>query len=350
MNRRGKRIVGVGLVVGLVVLLTFIFTLFQPFAGSSNGTPVRVAIPPGSSVSQVGDLLEKAGVIDNSMLFSLRARIDGDGGSIRAGGITLRTGMSYSEALGALTTAPASAAVKAVTIPEGLARGQVAPLVSARGVAGNYLAASDSSPLLTPTSYGAPSGASLEGFLFPSTYELKIPATSRELVADQLKAFKTQFAGVDLAYAKSKNLTPFDVVTIASMIERETAAAADRPLISAVIWNRLHQGIPLGIDATSRYEFNNWTRPLLQSQLESSSPYNTRLHKGLPPGPVGNPGLASLKAAARPARSNYIYYVVKPWTCGEHSFSTTQTKFNADVAAYNAARDSNQGKAPTKCP
>jgi len=350
MNRRGKRIVGVGVAVVFVAFLTIIVLIFQPLAGSSNGAAVRLAIPPGSSVSQVGDLLEKAGVIDNSMLFSLRARIDGDGGAIRAGGITLRTGMSYSEALNALTTAPASAAVKAVTIPEGLARGQVAPLVSARGVAGNYLAASQGSPFLSPTSYGAPSGASLEGFLFPSTYELKIPTTAKELVTDQVKAFKTQFGTVDLAYAKSKNLTAFDVVTIASMIERETAAAADRPLISAVIWNRLRQGIPLGIDATSRYEFNNWTRPLLQSQLESNSPYNTRLNKGLPPGPIGNPGLASLKAAARPARSNYIYYVVKPWTCGEHSFSTTQSQFNADVAAYNAARDSNQGRAPTKCP
>jgi cell division protein YceG involved in septum cleavage len=104
--------------------------------------------------------------------------------------------------------------------------------------------------------------------------------------------------------------------------------------------------MPLGIDATTRYQYGNWTAPLLESQLHSDSPYNTRLHRGLPPTPIGNPGLSSLKAAARPAHVSYLYYVVKPGTCG-HAFSASAAQADADTAAYNAARDANGGKSPT---
>jgi len=153
-----------------------------------------------------------------------------------------------------------------------------------------------------------------------------------------------------MGYARSKNLTVYDVLIIASMIEREAGVPKDRPLIAAVIYNRLKRGIPLGIDATTRYEFNNWTRPLRASQLASRSPYNTRRHAGLPPTPIGNPGLAAIRAAARPARVGYLYYVVKPGTCGEHAFSSTNAQFQRDVARYNAARAKAGGRSPTKCP
>jgi uncharacterized YceG family protein len=120
-------------------------------------------------------------------------------------------------------------------------------------------------------------------------------------------------------------------------------------LVASVIYNRLRQGIPLGIDATIRYALGQWNRPLRQSELATSSPYNTREIPGLPPGPIGNPGLASIKAAARPARTNYLFYVVKPGTCGEHSFSATDAEFQRDVARYNAARERRGGKSPTDC-
>ena len=123
------------------------------------------------------------------------------------------------------------------------------------------------------------------------------------LVSKQVAAFEQRLRGVDLSYAQQKNLTPFDVVTIASMVEREAQVARERPLIAAVIYNRLHAHQPLGIDATIRYATGNWTPPLTQSQLAIDSPYNTRRNAGLPPGPIGNPGLDSIKAAARPARS-----------------------------------------------
>ena len=155
--------------------------------------------------------------------------------------------------------------------------------------------------------------------------------------------------GVDLSYARRKNLTVYDVVTIASMVERETRVARERPLVAAVIYNRLHAHQPLGIDATIRYATANWTRPLTKSELALDSPYNTRTRVGLPPTPIGNPGLASLEAAAHPARVGYLYYVVKPGTCGEHAFSSTFAEFQRDQARYNTARQAAGGRSPTTC-
>jgi uncharacterized YceG family protein len=132
------------------------------------------------------------------------------------------------------------------------------------------------------------------------------------------------------------------------MIEREVQIPKERRLVAAVIYNRLKQGIPLGIDATTRFAVGNYTQPLSPSELETDSPYNTRLYSGLPPGPIGNPGEAALRAAANPAKVNYIYYVVEPYTCGEHSFSTSYAEFERDAAAYNAALEK-EGEAPTRC-
>jgi len=133
------------------------------------------------------------------------------------------------------------------------------------------------------------------------------------------------------------------------MVEREVAVARERPLVAAVIYNRLSAGMNLGIDATLRFALDNWTQPLKVSELNSDTPYNTRNHAGLPPGPIGNPGLASIEAAAHPARVPYLFYVVKPGTCGEHAFSATDAQFQQDVARYNEAREAAGGKSPTRC-
>ena len=121
-----------------------------------------------------------------------------------------------------------------------------------------------------------------------------------DLVAKQLGAFKQNFGKVDLRTAKRKNLTAYDVLIIASLVERETAVASERGKIASIIYNRLSEGIPLGIDATTRFQYDDWENPLRQSQLQSPSPYNTRLNQGLPPGPIGSPGLESIQAAANP--------------------------------------------------
>ena len=158
---------------------------------------------------------------------------------------------------------------------------------------------------------GAP--ASREGFLFPATYDFFTSTTNRGLVADQLAAFCENWQHVDLAYARARNLTPYDVLTIASMIEKETAAPEERRLVAAVIYNRLHARMPLQIDATLRYGLHiPGTRSITESELKSNSPYNTRIRLGLPPTPIANPGLASMQAAARPAKVDYLYFVRKP--------------------------------------
>ena len=153
----------------------------------------------------------------------------------------------------------------------------------------------------------------VEGFLFPATYDFFKDTMSKQLVRDQIDTFAEDWAQVNLRYARRKNLTPYDVLIIASMIEKETQARAERPLVAAVIYNRLHAHMPLGIDATIRYALHvPATQSLRESELNNPTPYNTRVHTGLPPTPIANPGLASIEAAAHPAKVDYLYFVRKP--------------------------------------
>lgn len=353
-GRGGPRPPGrlIGAAAGLAVLVAaawLLFSLFQPFKGAGSGA-VTVRIPPGATAGQVGDLLERQGVVASSRFFSLRARVDGKRDALKAGTFTLRRDMSYSAALGVLTKAPPAPRTIRLTIPEGRSREEVAPTVRAAGLSGDYLAETDRSAVLSPRRYGAPKGTrTLEGFLFPATYELKPGAKARTLVTQQLEAFKAAIARVDLRAAKRRNLTVYDIVTIASMIEREAGIPRDRRLVAAVIYNRLKLGMPLGIDATIRYERRNWTRPLRVSELQADTPFNTRKRVGLPPTPIGSPGLAVLEAAAHPAKVGYLYYVVKPCGRGASSFSSTDAQFQRDVAAYNRARERAGGKSPVNC-
>ncbi len=331
-----------------VAAAAFLWALFQPFAGG-GGAAVHVTIPKRAGVARIGDVLDREGVVPSSVLFALRARLAGDSSDLKPGAYTLRKQMSYGDVLDRLVAGPAKNLVQ-LTIPEGLSRREITPLAGRAGVQGDYLAATANGALVPSRQYGlARPPATVEGFLFPATYELRRGATAAALVDKQLAAFGQNFAGVDLSYAKRKNLTPYDVVKIASMVERETSQARERPLVAAVIYNRLHARQPLGIDATIRYATANWTRPLTNSDLAIDSPYNTRTRSGLPPTPIGNPGLASIEAAARPAHVGYLYYVVKPGTCDEHAFSSTFAAFERDQARYNAARQAAGGKSPTKC-
>ncbi|MBA3843242.1 MAG: endolytic transglycosylase MltG [Actinobacteria bacterium] len=167
----------------------------------------------------------------------------------------------------------------------------------------------------------------LEGLLFPATYDFLPGTTARQLVAEQLQAFCVNWAKVDLAYARSKQLTPYDVLIIASMVEKETLAPEERRLVAAVIYNRLHQRMPLGIDATLRYGLNiPPTKSILQSQLDSNNPYNSRKLPGLPPTPIASPGLASIQAAAHPAKVDYLFFVRKP-DKKHHFFTASDTAF-----------------------
>lgn len=340
----------VALAVAVIVPIWSINALFQPFAGDGRGHgQVRVEIPRGADVGAIGRLLADNHVVASGRIFSLRAGWSGKSGEFQAGRYSFGRDMGYAAAIDLLAEGP-NAKVTTVTVIEGRSRKETARQVAQLGLTGDYLAESRSSRLLNPVSFGAPKSVEdLEGFLFPATYELAARVSSRQLVKQQLTAFRRSIRRVDMSYARRKNLTVFDVVTIASLIEREVQVASERRLVAAVIYNRLKQGIPLGIDATSRFETDNWSEPLTNAVLTSDTPYNTRTRRGLPPGPIGSPGLASLRAAARPANVGYLFYVADPCKPGAHAFSTTDAEFQRDVERYKRARDAAGGRQPDGC-
>ena len=305
-------------------------------------------VPAGDSVGQIGDLLASEGVISNATLFEIRATLSGKRGELNHGVHQFRKDMSYSAAIDELTRTTSKRTIT-VTIPEGLSRSETADVVAAAGIPGDYMAASVKVKGFNPDDYGAQGRAeNLEGFLFPATYEMKPTADVEDLIDEQLQAFRDNIAGVDMKYARSKNLTVYDILTIASMIEREVSVPKERRTVAAVIYNRLKMGEPLGIDATIRFALDNWTEPLTEADLATDSPYNTRLNGGLPPGPIGNPGLASIEAAANPAKTDVWLYVVKPGTCGEHVFSSSLEEHNRNVQKYEDAQ-AEAGGSPTEC-
>ena len=334
---RRRRFLALGLLLVGVLIAWFLIAFFQPppfDPGDGSGEAI-VTVPDGASASQVADLLSENDVVSNGTLFEWRLKLAGKTGEILPGRYVLAHDMSYAKAIDRLTSAGGKINV---TIPEGEDRTQIAATVKDLGLSGDYLAASKSFKGFDPNRYGAQNPKSLEGFLFPATYELDPGASVDQLVSQQLQAFRQNIAGVNLSYAKSKNLTVYDVLTIASMIDKEVMVPSERPLVAAVIYNRLHRGMPLGIDATTRFEFHNYTGEITQSQLQSPSPYNTRTHAGLPPTPIGNPGLAAIQAAAHPAKVNYLFYVVNGDGSGHHCFTASEQEFNQLVAASNSGR------------
>jgi UPF0755 protein len=346
----------------LIALLALLFIGAALYAINATFQPLRdereqeggvaVRIPPGADAGSIGALLERKGVIEDARFFELNATLTLRRGKLRTGNYVLRRNMTNGAAIDALLQGPKVRVVKTfeVTIPEGLSRREAAPAVDDSGVEGSYLKASGSKKVLARgRRLGVPKGKkTVEGLLFPATYQLKAGSTAGKLVDKQLDAFRDNFRRIDRTRAKRKNLTRYDLVIIASLIERETPSDKERPLISSVIYNRLAAGEVLGIDATIRYAERNWNRPLLQSQLDKDTPYNTRIHQGLPPTPIGNPGLASLKAAAKPAKTDFFFYVAKPGAC--HAFAETNAEHERNVAAYEAAREKNGGNAPRqKC-
>ena len=249
-------------------------------------------------------------------------------GSIRDGGAK------------ATPTVPVAPPALKIIFPEGFTRAQMAERI--RAVDGIARQRRKVNPRLSARAYlkatafskipgkfaGDRERRTLEGFLFPATYEFEPTTTSRQLVNRQLESFQRNWSKVDLGYAKSKHLTPYDVLIIASMIEKEVIAPEERALVAAVIYNRLHDGMVLGIDATIRYGLGvPPTEPLRESQLNDlTTPYNTRKFPGLPPTPIANPGLASIQAGAHPAKVDYLFFVRKPDKI-HHFFTASEQEF-----------------------
>lgn len=292
------------------------------------GAPVTVVIPPGASAAQIASILDDAGVVGSAGDFTDRVKADGEGTAFKPGTYVFRTNEEYQRIVDQLDAGPSDAAESRLTIPEGYAIWEIEAVAAKAGIPrADYRAALRAHQ--PPEGFLAPGeeAASLEGFLFPATYDLSQPPNADRLVTDQLDAFSANWAEVDMAYARSRNLTDYDVLKIASLIEREAQAQGDRAKIAAVIYNRLKAGMSLGIDASVQYGTGSW-KELTQADLESGSPYNLRRFKGLPPTPICNPGLASIKAAARPAKVDYLYYyAIKDDPQGRHWFTDSYEAF-----------------------
>ncbi len=342
------RVFAAVMVILAVAAIWFLVELFQPLHGSGHGS-VTVTIPPHSSSKEIGNLLARDGVISSSFFFDLRATLDGDRSSILSGTYHLKRDMSYGDVLKILTTPPPAARVTELTTIPGRTRAGLSALLHAQGIKGDYFQATKHSPLLNPRQYGAPANTpSLEGFMFPDTYQLRVPIKLSALIADQLDRFKQVFATVNFAYARSKHLTPYDVLIIASLVQAEGQTAHDMPLVASVIYNRLHDGMMLQFDSTTRYATNNFSRPLTVSELKSPSPWNTHTHTGLPPTPINNPAMEAIRAAANPPRTNDLYFVSKPCS-GSLAFAASYSQFLKDVAAFDATQSQNGAPPKKRC-
>lgn len=354
----GRRILNFLLLVAAIALIGgIVYGVWNLAGGGSDveaGTTVTVKIPSGADSSRIADILAEAGVVGNETVFRARLRMNGDGGDFRSGTYSMKTGSSYDTVVRVLEKGPAAAPTFKITLPEGQRLEETAATID-RLRAESLQGGGKPQPAFTgaewlkaaravklPASYGAPAklpagttGSIVEGFLFPATYDLKLTATAQELVEKQRAAFDEQFATIDLARAKAAQLSPYEVVTIASLVEREARLPKERPLVAAVIWNRIKIGEPLGIDASNQYSVYEqgskefWTTELLQSDLDKESPYNLRKVQGLPPTAIAAPGLASLQAAANPAKVDYRYYVANPDGSGEHFFTESYDEFLA---------------------
>jgi UPF0755 protein len=327
----GLVVVIVGVVLALGIPAYGVWNiLIRPQVSVAAGSPVHIVVSEGSDTQSIAEMLASKGVVDNAAMFRLRARIDKVDGKLRPGEYDLMTGMSYGAVVDRLLAGPSVESVP-VTIPEGFTVVQIAErLEKATGIsAGEFtdIAMKQSASFAPghPELKAEPTG-SLEGYLFPKTYRIPEGASAREVIDMMLSQFDEEIAEVDLAYASGNNLDLHDVVTIASMIEREARIAKERPVVSSVIYNRLKKNMRLEIDATIEYILPG-TRPrLLNKHLKIDSPYNTYMYGGLPPGPIASPGLASLEAAAHPADTEYLYYVLTSKD-GSHTFTKTLEEF-----------------------
>jgi peptidoglycan lytic transglycosylase G len=316
------------LLLVLVVLATGAFGVYRYATGASGPSrTVSVEIPPGATAGDVGELLERRGVIRSSLAFRLSAQLRGYGSAIQAGSYELVTNMTIPEVFDVLEAGPVLDTVT-LTVPEGLEVGEVADEAGTLGLnPADFQRAATSGRYSVPPYL--PDGAeSVEGFLFPKTYEFSTDGLDEEVVIDRLLAQFDEEAGtLDWSRADNLGMSPYEVVIVASLVEREARIPEDRPKIAAVIYNRLREGMPLQIDATVQYALPEGNRELTFEDYRVESPYNTYLHPGLPPTPIASPGLDSLRAALEPADADYLYFVVVDADTGRHAFADTYQEF-----------------------
>jgi len=323
MNKQGR------LVLSLIIFILPVFILCCCTQVENAGGPetvipagrqVQVVIEEGMNLTQIAEILEEAGVVDNAFLFRLFVQQKEKEKNLAPGIYDMVTGSDYGTVLEQLTAGPPVVTYN-VTIPEGYT---VTDIVEKYSSELSFIGTEEmeKAVLIENYQYDYLLGyESLEGFLFPKTYEILMGYGAADIIDMMLAQYHYETGDLDYTGAEEKNLSRYDILIIASMVEREAYIPEERELISAVIHNRLDLGMALGIDATLTYYLKKWDEPLTESDLETDTPYNTRIYSGLPPTPICNPGLASIKAALEPAEVDYLYFVVTDSQTHEHSFT-----------------------------
>ncbi len=318
--------------VGLGIAASRYYDWCQEASGPRD--PVTFEVRDGQSGSEIVDGLHEQGVVRCGLVSKWLLRRSDVDGEFRAGTFELTTNMTPQAAFEALTTPPEPVPTVRLTIPEGYRLTQIAERVQeSLGIpAGRFMKAVESRKWSVPP-YLPKEAASPEGFLFPETYEF-VEGDTRpgDVIQELLDQFAVEAEGLPWDRAQELGVTPYEVVVIASMIEKEAALDEERPLIAGVIYNRLAIPMTLGIDATLLYDDPTPDGQLSFSDLEFDSPYNTRINPGLPPTPIASPGRASLEAALTPADTEFLFYVL----CGEdghHEFGLTAAEHEANRLA-----------------
>lgn len=295
--------------------------------GEATEEPVTVVVEQGDTLASVAEKLDEAGVIGSSSIFELEARVGGNATEIKPGEYSFVPGQDGDEILETLSSGESGSTFE-VTLPEGLTLEQTAQKVAERGgvSAGEFEAAARE----TDYDYAFlenPAIETTEGFLFPKTYEFEGSVTVEQIVDRLLQQYLMETQSLDFAATEERlNLTEYEILTTASLIEEEAAGPEEQPVIASVIYNRIRAGMPLQVDATILYALGESKERLSLEDLEVDSPYNTYKNTGLPPGPIASPGRDAIKAALEPADTDYLYYVLKP-DGGEHFFTDDYGEF-----------------------
>ncbi len=319
-------------VVAAGVIVAAAATWFRNAVYVDRALPVRqtdVVIPRGATFAQAVGALQDGGVLAHPLAFRILARLRHVENDIKAGEYRFPAHESSDDVLQRLVRGEQFAVW--VTIPEGFTARQIAHALAGRSL-GDASAYEHAFLHDGGIALDGVRTANLEGFLFPSTYLLPIDATPRRIADVLVEQFRHELPADAAARAKALHRSVPEVVTVASLVEREGKADEDRPLIASVIYNRLRLGMPLEVDASIEYVFPEHHDVITKRDLRIDSPYNTYLHTGLPPTPIANPGKASLDAAFHPAASDYLYYVAKP--DGHSAFAKTLREHNANVERY----------------
>ncbi|RMH74179.1 MAG: endolytic transglycosylase MltG [Gemmatimonadetes bacterium] len=321
------------LMLGLV-LMGVAFYVYQTLATQSIliTNPQLIVIPQGASLTKIGDLLQSEGIITDAGDFILLSKIQGQTTQLKAGRYQLSPGQTLLDVIHQL--AAGKTHEETITIPEGLTRHEIASrLQQYAGLDSAVFVGLTENPVFCQsTGINQPT---LEGYLFPDTYRLEWGITEETLIRRMVNQFKKQLTEKDLNVAATMGLTLHEVVTFASLVEKETAVPEERPIIAGVFHNRLKKGWKLETDPTVLYALGEHKKRLLYKDLEVDSPYNTYKYAGLPPGPICNPGAAALKAVIYPAEVEYFYFVAKGDGSGRHTFSRTNQEH---IAAKNEAK------------